>query len=297
MNSLVFFLYGASSLKKIMEENYTCESGDITIRQFPDDETYIKFNSDVKGRSIIIVSTLDRPNQKLLPLLFAAQTAKELGAKRVGLIAPYLAYMRQDKRFSEGEGITSSYFANLLSRYFDWMITVDPHLHRRHSLDEIYSIPTYVLHATHPISAWIKINCHSPLLIGPDKESEQWVNEIAKNVNAPYVILEKVRKGDHEVEISLPNISEYQDYIPILIDDVISTGRTLSEAIKKLNEVNMKSSICIGVHAVFANDAYAYLLKSGTSKIITCNTIEHSTNEIDLGQLIIKCLNENKLAE
>src|SRR3546814_1718571 len=76
------------------------------------------------------LSSLDHPYAKVLPLLFAADTARDLGARRIVLVAPYLAYMRQDIRFHAGEAVTSRTFAAILSRHLDWLVTVDPHLHR-----------------------------------------------------------------------------------------------------------------------------------------------------------------------
>lgn len=236
---------------------------------------------------------MDKPNSKILPLLFAAETAKELGAEKIGLIAPYLAYMRQDKQFYPGEGVTSKYFATMISQYFDWMITIDPHLHRRRSLSEIYSIPTYVLHATAPIAKWIKANVPDPVIIGPDMESEQWVTEVAKGVQAPFMILEKKRKGDHEVEISMPNMDKYRTRIPILIDDIISTAKTMIEAVKHLKNLKMKPPICIAVHAVFSEEAYSDLLNTGVETVVSCNTIKHPSNRIDVADLIGQCLIEN----
>ena len=80
------------------------------------------------------------PNEEVLPLLFAAATARELGVPSVGLVSPYLAYMRQDRRFKPGEAVTSREVAKLLSDAVDWLVTVDRHLHRYGSL-EIYRIP------------------------------------------------------------------------------------------------------------------------------------------------------------
>lgn len=81
-----------------------------------------------------MICTLNQPDTKLLPLYFLSQTAKELGGKSTAIVAPYLAYMRQDKRFQAGEGITSTYFAKLISSFADFLITIDPHLHRRSTL-------------------------------------------------------------------------------------------------------------------------------------------------------------------
>ena len=149
----------------------------------------------------MIVGTLDRPNEKMLPVLFAAATARELGATNVGLVAPYLPYMRQDRRFKPGEAVTSREVARLLSDAVDWMVTIDPHLHRYGSLAEIYRIPTRAVHAAPLISQWIKTNASNPLIIGPDSESQQWVSAVAKAAGAPYAVLRKVRRGDRDVDI------------------------------------------------------------------------------------------------
>ena len=119
----------------------------LETRAFPDGETYLRLHGDVGGKSVAIVCSLDRPDGKFLPLAFTAAMARDLGAGRVGLVAPYLAYMRQDRRFKSGEAVTSGSFARLLSSSVDWLVTVDPHLHRHASLDEIYDDP-YIFKGT-----------------------------------------------------------------------------------------------------------------------------------------------------
>jgi ribose-phosphate pyrophosphokinase len=228
----------------------------------------------------------------MMAILFAVETAKELGAKSVGLVAPYLSYMRQDKRFKPGEALTSNYFASLMSNYFDWMVTIDPHLHRHHSLDEIYSIPTTVVHAAPAISKWIMKNIEKPLVIGPDMESEQWVSQVAKDANAPFLVLEKVRRGDRDVEVSHPDIEKYKNHTPVLVDDIISTARTMMETVKHIVKAKMKAPVCIGVHAIFSGDAYEALEATGTERIVSCNTIIHKSNEIDLSEIMVKAINE-----
>ena len=109
-------------------------------------------------------------------------------------------------------------------------------------------------------------------------------------VKAPFLILEKIRKGDECIEVSIPNIEKYQNCIPVLIDDIISTGMTMMGTVEHLKSLNMLPPICIGVHAVFAGDAYQKLLFSGVEKIITCNTIQHCSNDIDISTNIINFL-------
>jgi len=224
---------------------------------------------------------------KLLPLYFLSKTIKDLGANSIWLVAPYLAYMRQDKVFQKGEGITAQYFASLLSQFTDNLITVDPHLHRISNLNEIYSIKTKVVRAANHISEWILENIKTPILIGPDSESEQWVSQVAKNANAPFIILNKIRRGDTDVEVSIPNVTSYLHHTPVLVDDIISTARTMIETVGHLKKAGMKPPICIGVHAIFANQAYQNLLNSGIEKVVTCNTIPHESNAIDLSDLYL----------
>lgn len=293
-NPIVFSLFGNPHLAQSLHETLGFSLGEILIHHFPDEETLVKINTPLENKSVIFVASLDRPDAKLVTLLFAAKTARSLGAKTVGLIVPYLPYMRQDKSFSTGEGITSQYFANVISQYFDWMMTIDPHLHRYHALNEIYDIPTQVLHAAESISAWIKQKVKNPLLIGPDVESAQWLEKIAQPLQAPFLILEKKRMGDRMVEISIPKIELYSDKTPVLIDDIISTASTMIAAVKHIHALKMCPPICIGIHAIFAQDAYVNLRNSGVEKIITCNTIVHESNAIDMSTIIINALENNR---
>lgn len=290
MKPIVFFLVESSVIGKRIIEELDAESGEMILRRFPDEEWYIKINSDVKNRELIMVASLNQPDKKLLPILFWARTARELGAVKIGLIAPYLAYLRQDTQFQSGEGITSKYFATLLSEHMDWLITVDPHLHRYKSLNEIYAMPTLVLHATSDIAKWIQMHVKKPILIGPDSESEQWVSEIAKQARAPYLIAEKRRRGDKDVHVSIPHIENFESFTPVLVDDIISTARTMAAAAAHLKKQKMELIYCIAVHAIFAEDAYPILLEAGASHVVTCNTIEHKTNAIDVSGIIINKL-------
>jgi len=290
MKKIIFAFPGNEALARKMSLMSEVESGEIELRNFPDRETYVRILSDVKGKMVIIVATLHPPNEMFLPLFFLAKTAKSLGAERVELVAPYLAYMRQDKIFNPGEGVTSEYFAELLSGFVDSLITIDPHLHRRKSLSQIYSIPAKAVSAVDPIALWIEKNVAHPFLIGPDSESEQWVSEIASKIKIPFVILAKVRHGDRDVEVSLPDLERFKSFTPVLIDDIISTARTMIEATIQLVEAGTNPPICIGVHAVFSGKAYQDLLKSGVAKIITCNTIFHESNAIDISKLLTQKL-------
>lgn len=291
--SLLFYFPGYESIARSLKEKLDdCTLGEATIRHFPDGESFVQLHTDVKDKDIILVCGLDQPDSKAMALLFFTKVAKELGAKRVGLVAPYLGYMRQDKRFHEGEAITSNIFAAFLSEHIDWLVTIDPHLHRHKTLEEIYTIHSKVLHAADTLSAWVKEVVSKPLLIGPDEESEQWVSDVAQKANAPFIVLTKTRHGDRDVEVSVPNLEVYKDHTPILVDDIISTARTMIETVTHLKKAGAKAPICIGVHGVFAKGAYENLFKSGIEKVVTCNTIVHRSNAIDIAPLLARGIRE-----
>ena len=267
------------------------EAGQIETRRFPDGESYIRLRSDVRDRELVMVATLDRPDGKYLPLHFAAAAARELGASKVGLVAPYLAYMRQDRRFHEGEAITSVTFARLVSSSFDWLVTVDPHLHRRGSLAEIYSIPARVGHAASLVSDWIRTNVPSPVVMGPDAESEQWVADVATRAGSPYRVLSKVRQGDRDVKITIPSLDDVRDRTPVLVDDIVSSGRTMIETVQQLRARGLPAPICVAVHALFADDSYRALKELG-AKVVSTDTVPHESNTIGTSAVVVDCVRQ-----
>lgn len=271
-------------------QRFKISLANVVIRSFPDKETYIRIGSDVKDKEIIIIRSLNDPNAKTLELILLSNTLRENGARRIGLVAPYLAYMRQDKQFNPGEGISAKYYAKLLSEYFDWLITVDPHLHRIKNLREVYSASTRVIHAAPFISEWIKKHVEKPLIIGPDEESSQWIMGIAAYLKCPYQALYKTRAGDRDVTESLPDLTHYKDFTPVLVDDIISTAHTMIEAVKHLKEQGISSPVCIGIHGIFAGNAYKRLMAAGAGQIVTCNTVCHPTNEINVVQGVLSVI-------
>ena len=282
---LLFAMPGNDAMTRALAHRLDGEAGRMEVHAFPDGESYLRLLTDPAGRALIFVCTLDRPNGKILPLLLAAAAARELGARSIGLVAPYLAYMRQDQRFKPGEAVTSRTFARLLSDAFDWLVTTDPHLHRYDSLQEIYTIPTRAAQAAPLIALWIRTKVEKPLIVGPDRESAQWVSAVAKDAGAPYTVLEKVRRGDREVEISGGYSGDLAGRTPVLVDDIISSGRTMIEAVQLIVARGAMRPICIAVHGLFADDSNALLTQAG-AQVVTSNTIPHPTNEIDVDEIL-----------
>ncbi|GAB3466142.1 ribose-phosphate pyrophosphokinase [Massilia terrae] len=282
MKPLVFHLPGDEVFAAGLVRALGADVGRLQLHQFPDGESLVRLDADVTGRIVVLLASLAQPDIKALPLLFAADAARDLGAARVLLVAPYLAYLRQDRRFNAGEAITSRTFAALLSSLFDGIATVDPHLHRYHSLGEIYGIPTAVAQSASAVAAWVVANVVRPVLIGPDAESEQWVREVARGANAPYTVLRKIRHGDLNVEVSLPDRSIVAGRQPVLIDDIVASAQTMIRAIASLRQVGLPAPVCICVHALFSTDAYSALLTAAPLRVLSCDTVLHASNGISV---------------
>jgi len=283
---LLVALPGAEDLAAGLATALGAEPGRLEVRRFPDGESYLRYLCDPAGRDLVLLARLDRPDERFLPLAFAAAAARDLGARRVGLVAPYLAYMRQDTRFRPGEAVTSEAFARHLSSAVDWLVTVDPHLHRHATLGELYRIPARAAHSAPLLSAWIAREVARPLVIGPDEESAQWAAAVAESAGAPWLVLRKHRRGDREVEIEAPGEIVAGDCTPVLVDDIVSTARTLIEALRLLRGARAHAAVCLAVHGIFAGDAYRELLTAGAARVVTCNSVAHETNAIDLTPLL-----------
>lgn len=262
------------------------------VRRFPDGESHVRVEAAVEGRDVLIACTLDRPDDKLVSLLLLAAAVREAGATSVGLVAPYLAYMRQDRRFHPGETVSARHIAAWISRHVDWLVTVDPHLHRIAELSQIYSIPSRVVHAADSVAGWVRAQVRQPVLIGPDEESTQWVSDVARRCGAPFLVLAKTRRGDREVEVSVPDVERWRSHTPVLVDDIVSTARTMIETVAHLRRAGLAAPACVAVHAVFAQTAFDELRAAGAADIVSCDTIVHPSNRITLAPAIAAAVRE-----
>lgn len=290
MEKILFSFPGNETIGHAVAMQTGMEQGEWVVRHFPDGESYVRVISPVAQKEVIIYCSLHHPDEKIIPLYFLCRAMRENGAVKIVLMAPYLPYLRQDKLFKPGETISSKHFANLISTMVDEVITIEPHLHRWHELSEIYVVPCRVLHVTELVGDYLLQHVSAPVLIGPDAESEQWVSNIARYVNAPFLILNKERMSDNRVKVNMPGISEFGEKTPVLLDDIISTAHTMMETMAGLRKSGFSDPVCIGVHAIFSGYSYDELKHAHAMEIVTCNTILHPSNKIDITPILVEAL-------
>lgn len=286
---IVFSLPGTDAFSSLAGR-LGAASGTVEVHRFPDEEVRVRLVGPVSGEDVVLVARLDHPDRSMFPMLFAAATAHQLGAASVGLVAPYLPYLRQDRCFRPGEGVSARYFAELLARATEWLVTVDPHLHRIATLGELFGSRAEAVPSAPLLAAWVRQHVAAPLIVGPDVESTQWVAAVAQLADAPYTVAAKRRQGDRRVEVKLPDLALHGGRQPVLMDDIISSGATMAAAVGALREAGWPAPICLIVHAIFAPGAEDAILSAGASAIVSCNTVEHPSNAIDVGPLLAEAV-------
>ncbi|MBS3111093.1 ribose-phosphate diphosphokinase [Candidatus Woesearchaeota archaeon] len=276
----------APKVARLLKQPY---SG-MRTRIFPDGELYAKFQATVKGKDIILVQSFyGSINDCLMEVIFAAHTARELGAKKITLLAPYFPYLRQDKRFHAGETVSVEAVARLMDGALDGIIIMDPHLHRKDSLSEIFSIKAKKLTANDAIAGFIRKRVHNPAIVGPDWESYKWAQKIGEQIGCEYHILHKKRWSSHQVRIYLKKGVDLRRKSVVIVDDIISSGQTMLETIRQLKASGITDITVICVHGIFAENALERIKKAG-AKVYSCNTIPNPAEKIDVSAILAEAL-------
>ena len=257
----------------------------VEQHRFPDGESLVRLPTHLP-KHVILCRSLNQPNDKLIELLLFAKTARELGAERLTLVAPYLCYMRQDISNRPGEAVSQRIVGQMLAELFDDVITVDPHLHRISRLDQAIPIANAIsLTAGGVIGEFLRKRLDKAILLGPDSESEQWVGEIAREIGFDYGVAYKIRRGDKEVEITLPDLN-FSGQDIVIIDDMASTGRTMAKTVALLHEAGASAVYAAVTHPLFCGDAEALIRSAGVKEIWSTDSIAHATSCIRLERLL-----------
>ena len=261
----------------------------ISRHLFPDGELKLRL-PDTLPQRVTLLRSLYQPNEKLLELLLVARTARVLGAHHLTLVAPYLAYMRQDMAFQPGEAVSQRIVGRFIADLFDAIITVDPHLHRITNLQDAVPVPQAIVLSGAPILAdLIALRRKQPLLVGPDEESAQWITQAAQQHGFDFVVCHKSRHGDRSVDITLPQ-ANFAGRAVVLLDDIASSGHTLASVARQLKTAGAATVDVAVTHALFADDAITLIKDAGVSNIWSTDCIHHPSNAVTMAPLIVTAL-------
>ncbi|NWF44533.1 ribose-phosphate diphosphokinase [Hydrogenophaga sp. D2P1] len=261
----------------------------IERHRFPDGELRLRLPESLPPR-VVFWRGLHQPNEKLVEILLVARTAHQLGAVHLTLVAPYLAYMRQDIAFNPGEAVSQRVIGRFLAGLFDAVITVDPHLHRVATLEEAIPVKDAIVLSGAPLLAdHIATQRPDVLLIGPDEESLQWVAQAAARHGWAHGVCRKLRHGDREVDIELPDLP-FTGRAVVLMDDVASSGHTLAQAARLLKVAGAASVDVAVTHALFADGAVRLIREAGAGQIWSTDSIPHASNAVSVVPAVAEAL-------
>ena len=257
----------------------------IEVHHFPDGETRLRLPPVLPPHTALLRG-LQQPNDKLAPLLLAAAGARELGAARLTLVSPYLAYMRQDMAFTPGEVVSQRHLGSLLAGAFDAVITVDPHLHRVATMEQV--VPGrrgLALSAAPLLGEHVARQVPRALLLAPDEEAGQWVRAAAAAQGLDHAVCRKQRSGDRDVEVALPD-KDLAGRAVVVLDDVASTGRTLAAAARGALARGAASVDVAVTHALFVGDALAQVRSAGVRQVWSTDCVPHASNAVSVVPLL-----------
>lgn len=277
--SVILFFEDQATSAKQLAQALGVSAIQIERHRFPDGELKLRLPQGLEG-FVWIYRSLDQPNEKLIELMLSAQSLRAHGVQQLGLVCPYLAYMRQDIEFQPGEVVSQRIVGQFLAQLFDAVITVDPHLHRIATLQEAVDVKYPVVLSGAPLlGQWIAQKRPGAFLLGPDGESAQWVAQAAQPFGLDHAACTKERHGDRQVDIVLPPVS-LKGRDVVLLDDVASSGHTLAGACRLALKAGATRVDVAVTHGLFAMDALDVIRAAGVGDIWSTDCIPHATNVI-----------------
>lgn len=273
----------ARSVARSLHATYT----EIFVEDFPDSEFHLALRQNPKHKTVVILGSLCRdPDEKLVAAILAGGIAKDYGARKVILMATYFPYLRQDKHFFEYDSFSSKHILRLFAN-FDHIITIDPHLHRIKKMSG-FSPKAESISAIALVAQYIKKQFKNDFtIVGPDEESAQWSQPIAHMLDQDVVVLKKTRFSSTKITVRQETAHRFRKNV-IIIDDIISTGKTLVGALKLAKQQGAEHLICIGIHGLLVKGADRLIAKH--AELVTTNTIPNRYARIDVAPIVANAL-------
>ena len=262
----------------------------IEYKKFPDGESYVRLKENIpKGAEALIVQTLYPQNDSIVELFFLLDLVSEFKPKNISLIIPYFAYARQHKRYRKWEAISSKTFAKLLQNFnIERIFTIDLH---SNDLIKFFDLEVVHLSTTELIAKYfLRKNLKNPFVLIPDQEREWMAKKAAKILNCDYSYLKKYRsRVTGEIKTEIFKDFDLRGKDVILMDDIISTGKTMINAIEIVKRKEAKNIFVSCVHYI-PSEVYKEMLNLGAKEVISTNTIQSEVSKIDVAPLIVDSL-------
>lgn len=263
--------------------------GRATIKSFPDGETYVRIEENIRGRDVFIVQPTSPPtNQHLMELLIMVDAARRASADRITAVIPFFGYARQDRKDQPRVPITAKLVANLLyASGVNRVLTMDLHAQQVQGffdipVDHLYSLPVLIKYLRQQLTG-------NTVVVSPDLGGLKMASAYADALGASLAIVAKERKSATETE-ALYLIGEVENQDVLLVDDLTETAGTLTSAADLLKNHGAKRIYAGVSHAVLVDVAIARLQKSKIEELITTNSTP--VRPVDGFKTTVLCISE-----
>ena len=248
------------------------ELGNATVSSFPDGETFVKINDNIRGRDVFIIQPTCPPtNQNLMELLILVDAARRASAARITAVIPFFGYARQDRKDQPRVPITAKLVANILvASGVNRVLTMDLHAQQ---LQGFFDIPVDHLHAMPVMVDYIRnLNIPNLIVVSPDVGGVKMASAYASALGTRLAIVVKQRKSATETEAS-HIIGDIQGKNILIVDDLTETAGTITGAARILRE-NGALDIYAGIsHTILTDLAVERLKGSDLKELITTNSV------------------------
>jgi ribose-phosphate pyrophosphokinase len=265
------------SLAAAVERNLGCRFAVATIERFPDGEVSVRLDDPVRGQEVILLAATAPPvNDHLVELLALADACRRADATRIVALVPYFGYARSDRRDGRRTPIMASLVAELVERAgIDHVVTVDVHTP---AVEGFFRIPVDNLTAVPALAAALAeraaIAAGNAVIVAPDLGAVRLANRYATRLDLPVAVCHKRRLGGAEVSVARIT-GDVAGRRCIIIDDMISTGGTIVEAVRALNEAGaLPEHIVAATHAVLVPGALDKIADAGVLALFVTDSIE-----------------------
>lgn len=259
------------ALARAIAEEYGASLGDVTIKKFSDGELYVKFEQSIRGEDIFIIQSTPPPGDNIIELLLLLDAAKRASVKRVTAVIPYFGYARQDRKDQPRVSIGSKLMANLLVQAgADRVLTMDLHAAQIQGffdipLDHLYASRAFIDHFTQePIENLV--------VVAPDVGSLKMARAYSKKLGASLAFIDKRRPKPNQSEI-MNIIGEVKGKNVLIVDDLIDTAGTLTNAASALKERGALNIIATCTHPILSGPAYQRIEDSPIDELLVTDTV------------------------
>ena len=250
-----------------------------SIKKFSDEEIFVEVNENVRGQDVYVIQSTSKPaNDNLIELLVCIDALKRASAKQITAVIPYFGYARQDRKPGPRTPISAKLVANLITTSgADRVLTIDLHAGQ---IQGFFDIPVDNLYAAPILLDDIKknYNLNNTVIISPDVGGVVRARYIANRLNVGLAIVDKRREAANVSEV-LNIIGDVKEKNCILIDDIVDTAGTLTNAGKALLKVGAKTVSAYVSHGVLSGLALDRIKKSLLKELVTTNTISSLDND------------------